>query len=274
MQEVDDATGRTPRERFGDAVKAHRKAWPGQMTQTQLARKARMSKSAISRIERAVPPIPNGLPALLDEIFQTDGLFKRLHDEVTAESFPVVYRHRMALERQAITILEWSPTVVPGMFQTASYARALFRGGDRRASEDEISAAVAARLTRQDRLRSVAPPDVRVVLCESVLMRIIGSREVMRDQLAALLTHSQQLTTRLQILPLDAPSHLLVDWPVSFLTTPKHVTLMCVENYRTAGVLEEPERVRAAMSAYDDLTGDALSPGESATLLRDHMESL
>ncbi|MEV0777611.1 helix-turn-helix transcriptional regulator [Streptomyces sp. NPDC050433] len=264
-----------PRRAFGEALRDARELHPEvRMTQLDLARRAKTSKSTISRLERGVPPIPSNLPAVFDQIFGTDGLFKRLNEEVTAQSFPALFRRRMALEREAIAIWEWSPTVIPGLLQTAAYARAMLAAGDPRASDKEISASVRARLARQELLRGAAPPSLRVVLCESVIRRRVGGAEVMREQLGALLNHGARPTTRLQVLPLDAEPHLLINWPVTFLTAASHVTLVCVENYLTAGIIEEPEHVRTATHAYDGLTSEALSARESAALLREQMETL
>lgn len=273
-QEV-DGSGRDPRERFGEALRDARELRPtGKLSQTDLARRARTSKSSISRIERGVPPIPSNLPGLFDQIFETDGLFKRLYEEAVTQSVPALYRRRMALEQQAVAIWEWSPSLIPGLFQTGGYARALFRADDPRASAEEVAAWVGRRLARQDLLKGAAPPDVRVVLCESVIRRRIGSAEVMRDQLAALLRYAEQPTTRFQLLPLDAEPHPLVEWPVTFLTAPNHLTTVCVESYRMTGMIEESEHVRKATRAYDDLTGEALSVRESAVLVREQMEKL
>ncbi|MFI9584647.1 helix-turn-helix domain-containing protein [Streptomyces sp. NPDC052236] len=270
----------SPRQLFSEELKTARHLYSTDfgsrpLSQTELAKKARTSKSTISRLENSDGPIPPELPPLFDQIFTTDGLFKRLYEEaITTGSFPDRFRRRMALERGAITVWEWSPTVVPGLFQTGGYARALLGAGKPRASEREIAAEVGSRLTRQDILRAAAPPDVRVVLCESVIRRKIAPANVMRDQLAALLAHAEHRTTRIQVLPLDAPPHLLIDWPVSFLTGPNHQTAVCVENYRTAEIIEDPEHVRRAARAYEDLAAEALSAGLSADFIRDHMESL
>jgi transcriptional regulator with XRE-family HTH domain len=270
-----DGSGQDPREKFGVALREARELRPaGKLSQTDLARRARTSKSSISRIERGIPPIPSNLPAIFDQIFETDGLFKRLYEEVVAQSVPALYRRRMALERQAVAIWEWSPSLIPGLFQTGGYARALFRADDPRANPEEVAAWVGRRLARQDLLKGAAPPDVRVVLCESVIRRRIGSPEVMRDQLAALLRHAEQPTTRVQLLPLDAEPHLLMEWPVTFLTAPNHVTTLCVESYRLTGMIEETEHVRKATRAYDDLMGEALSARETAALVREQMETL
>ncbi|MFJ2557870.1 MULTISPECIES: helix-turn-helix domain-containing protein [unclassified Streptomyces] len=264
-----------PREVFGEALRDARETRvAGKLTQSDLARKARTSKSTISRIERGVPPIAGNLPALLDQIFETDGLFKRLYEEVVSQSYPALFRRRMILEREATIIREWSPTLIPGLFETGEYARTLFRSSNRRASDAEITGLVRARLARQEIFRSEAPPNVSLVLCESALKRDIGSADMMREQLAVLLNHGAHPTTRVQVLPLNAEPHPLMDGPITLLTAPNHSTVVSVEAFRTSSIIEDPEHVRTAMRAYDDLTSEALSARESAALIREKMEAL
>ncbi|MEU2789406.1 helix-turn-helix transcriptional regulator [Streptomyces sp. NPDC007100] len=280
MNEETDSTGgapgaQDPRRAFAEACRSARELHdPSQLTQTQLARMVRVSKSTISRVETCQGPIPPDLPPLLDEIFTTDGLFKRLYEEVVASSFPSLYRQRMALERAAVAIREWSPTLVPGLFQTADYARCLFKAGSPRAGANEVSAFVSDRLARSTLLGRDSPPDVRVVLCESVLLRHFCPPEIMRRQLKALLEAGSRPTVRVQILPLDSPAHLFIDWPVTLITSPNHAVCVCVENYRTAGIVDDPDYVRSALRTYDELTGDALSARESARLIAEQMEKL
>ncbi|GAA2598521.1 DUF5753 domain-containing protein [Streptomyces axinellae] len=266
---------RDPRRVFAEECRSARELYPDHpLTQTELARMARTSKSTISRVETCMGPIPAELPALLDEVFATDGLFKRLYEEIIAASFPSLYRRRMALERAAVEIREWSPTIIPGLFQTADYARCLFRGGSPRAGDDEVAAFVASRTRRREVLDGEAPPDVRVVLCESVLLRRPCPPEVMRRQFGVLLDAGKRATVRIQVLPLDAPAHLLCDWPVTLLTAPNQAVSVCVENYRTAGIIEDFDRVRTALRTYDELTSEALSARESARVITEQMERL
>ncbi|MEU9112950.1 DUF5753 domain-containing protein [Streptomyces sp. NPDC048483] len=275
MKERESVDAEEPRRRFAEECRSGRELYPRKrLNQAELARMLRTSKSTIGRVETCVGPIPPDLPSLLDQVFSTDGLFKRLYEEIVAQSFPAQYRRRVELEREAIVVREWSPTVVPGLLQTADYSRTLLRGGAPRASEEEIKTNVAARLARQDILKRDAPPDLRVVLCETVISRRIGSREIMCEQLSALLTHGAKATTRIQVLPSDAEAHLFIDGAATFLTGSNHVTRVCVEAYRTAATIDEPEHVREALRAYDFLTGEALSARESARLIRGQMEAL
>ncbi|MGW2404693.1 Scr1 family TA system antitoxin-like transcriptional regulator [Streptomyces sp. NPDC001739] len=263
-----------PRQRFAEECRSARELFPERrLNQTQLARMVRVSKSTISRVEICEGPIPPDLPPLLDQVFSTDGLFKRLYEQIAAGSYPAHSRRRMMLEPRARAISEWSPTLVPGLLQTGAYARALFRAGDPRASERELVHKVGARLARQDILCGSSPPDLSVVICESVLRRNVGGRKVMRDQLAALLGYAGQSTTVLQVLPFSAETHGLMDGSLSILTMPDGETVVYAESIRSGTVIEEPSRVRQLARAYDVLRASALSRDASADLIRELMEA-
>ncbi|WHM40224.1 Scr1 family TA system antitoxin-like transcriptional regulator [Streptomyces sp. BPTC-684] len=127
--DLEQASGE-PRKRFAEELKSARELHPDRPTQTAVARWARTSKSTISRVESGTGHIPPDLPTTLDQIFNTDGLFKGLYEEIVAHSFPALYQRRMTLERNAIAISEWAQTVVPGLLQTHDYAQAILRKGD------------------------------------------------------------------------------------------------------------------------------------------------
>lgn len=263
-----------PRKQFGEECRSHRELYPqGPLSQTQLARLTRTSKSTISRVETFVGPVPADLPPLLDQVFSTDGLFKRLYEEITAQSFPEHSRKRMKLEPRAIAIAEWSPTVVPGLLQTAGYAYALFREGDPRASEEELAKKVQKRMARQDVLRGSSPPDFSVIICESVLRRNVGGSEVMREQLAALLHHGGQPTTVLQVLPLSAGTHGLMDGSMSILTTADGQPVIYAEGIRSGAIIDEPSTVRHLSRSYDVLTASALARDVSTRMIQKLMEA-
>ena len=86
-------------------------------------------------------------------------------------------------EREATTLRIWQPLLVPGLLQTADYARALFLGGLLNPSEDAIDQLVAARLARQSIFDRPDPPNLWIILDEIVLHRLIGTPKTMYDQL-------------------------------------------------------------------------------------------
>ncbi|MGW8375726.1 helix-turn-helix transcriptional regulator [Streptomyces sp. ODS28] len=263
-----------PRRRFAEECRSARELYPERaLTQGDLARMTRTSKSTISRVERCEGPIPPALPPLLDQVFATDGKFKRLHAEITAQSFPAHARRRIELEPRAVAIAEWSPTVVPGLLQTPAYAWALFREGDPRASDKELATRVGNRMARQKMLEGGSPPDTSVIVCESVIRRKVGDEAVMREQLASLLEHTARPTTVLQVLPLSAGTHGLMDGAMSILTTADGATVVYTEGVRSGAIIEEPADVRHLSRSYDVLTASALSRDASAQMIRELMEA-
>lgn len=79
-------------------------------------------------------------------------------------------------ERRATSLRTWEPLLVPGLLQTADYARAIL-AADPETTEEQLSELVAARLERQAILDRPNPPALWVVLDEAVLHRLIGSRK-------------------------------------------------------------------------------------------------
>lgn len=86
-------------------------------------------------------------------------------------------------ENSATRIREIQSLVIPGLLQTESYARALFRV---RYDSDTAERGVRVRLRRQEILNRADVTELRFVLDESVLHRRVGSREVMAEQLGHL----------------------------------------------------------------------------------------
>ncbi|WP_330332302.1 helix-turn-helix transcriptional regulator [Streptomyces sp. NBC_00536] len=264
-----------PRERFKEELHKARELWPeGRLTQEQLARKLRISKTAVSRLERGEGAIPRGVPARLDEVFGTDGLFQRLHEAMLAQDFPARFQQRMALERTATEVWEWAPNVIPGAFQERGYAHSLIRAGMPSAPEVKIERLTSARVARREAFDRPSPPDVRLLLGESTLRLQPVAPDAMRRQLALLLRHVERATTSIRIVPWSAKPNLLMDYPISILRGAKGSQVVCVEQYRTASLLTDPDDVRNAVQAFVDLSGEARSAAESAALIRDQMERL
>ncbi|WP_328392878.1 DUF5753 domain-containing protein [Nocardia sp. NBC_00416] len=123
---------------------------------------------------------------------------------LTAAGIAPIQRGLIEAEGRARTIRNYQDQIVPGLLQTEPYARAIlntcieFTG-----SLDDIDDAVAARMARQQVLRS---EDHRfgVLLAEQVLYTGVGSAEVMRGQLEYLLDVMDLPRQELGIVPQDA----------------------------------------------------------------------
>ncbi|GAA4670705.1 helix-turn-helix transcriptional regulator [Streptomyces chumphonensis] len=113
----------------------------------------------------------------------------------------------IAMEDVASQVRTWQLAFVPGLFQTAAYARALAVGEGAWDDPDEVERAVNARLQRQRRLHEEVPLHVYAVVWEAALRQVVGGRRVMRAQLDRLREVAELATVRLQVLPFQAGAH-------------------------------------------------------------------
>jgi hypothetical protein len=90
----------------------------------------------------------------------------------------------IAFETETSRIQDFTPQYVPGLLQTADYARALMVAVPVRRTPEQLDQEIAARMHRQRRLTSVEDPlELVAVVDESVLRRPVGGADVLRRQL-------------------------------------------------------------------------------------------
>nr|WP_141924015.1 helix-turn-helix transcriptional regulator [Haloactinospora alba] len=171
-------------------------------------------------------------------------------------------------ETEASMIRRFEGLTIPGLLQTPEYAAAVFRAG-RAVPEADIRRQVEARMARHEILNRVRPPHMTAVLDESVLQRVIGSPEVMHEQL----THLKHLALRhhidVQILPHSAGAHLALAGPFTILDFPqvKDQSIVHVETVANDLFLEHPEELEQYNLAFSNVQGVALSTALSADLI-------
>jgi hypothetical protein len=108
----------------------------------------------------------------------------------------------------------WSPGVVDGLLQTEDYANTFLRTYP--GATDEIAAArLANRMARQRRvLMREDPPESWFIVDELALYRLVGSAEVMAEQMQVIAAVAAMPNVTLQVLPAVAhpanPSELIV----------------------------------------------------------------
>jgi transcriptional regulator with XRE-family HTH domain len=122
----------------------------------------------------------------------------------------------VGLEAAASVICCYQVQYVPGLLQTADYARALIRRGSA-ASTEEVTRRAELRISRQDILRGLHSPQLRAVIDESALWRPVGGRDVARGQLRHLIEMACHPAVKLQILPFSAGAHAAMGGPFTIL---------------------------------------------------------
>lgn len=113
----------------------------------------------------------------------------------------------VSLEGEASIIRIYEPHYVPGLLQTAAYAESVLRAGQPHAPADEIQRLLDLRMGRQALLERDEAPLLWAVIDETVLRRVIGGREVMREQITALMDATERPNVRLQVMPFASGPH-------------------------------------------------------------------
>ncbi|MFC8090526.1 DUF5753 domain-containing protein [Streptomyces sp. NPDC057301] len=152
--------------------------------------------------------------------------------------------------------------------QTKAYAAALLSVDH----PDRVDEMVAARMERQRVLKREQPPAVWVVLDESVLYRMVGDREVMRGQLAHLLSFRNDQSVHIQVLPYSVGAHTGMMGSFNLLRFEEHPDLYYCESYDQGHMTANPQVIRERSVGYARLQAGALSPEGSADLMARVME--
>jgi len=163
----------------------------------------------------------------------------------------------------------WQPLIIPGLLQTAEYARALFLAAG--ADEDQAEDMVKARLDRQEILDRAGPPDLVTVLDESVLHRLIGSPQVMADQLNYIAERATLPHILVQVVPAGNGANAGLSGGFALAScdgAPDTLRMEAVEDVTAEG----RSLVRRAANILVRVQADALPRAASRTLILEAAE--
>jgi len=160
----------------------------------------------------------------------------------------------------------------PALLQTRDYARAIFRDMERR-SEDEIRQLLEVREQRQEALGSrkgLDPLRLVAVTHESSLRQAVGSAEVLRDQLDALIEQSMAPNVSLYVLPFKAKPLLTMTCMYAYFEYENDLEQDVVHIETHAGFveIENPRRVAEYRKAHDALVEASLSEDDTRAFIR------
>ncbi|MGQ5580476.1 helix-turn-helix domain-containing protein [Streptomyces sp. ECR3.8] len=259
------------------------------LSQDQAARSVGFSGAKLSRIESGKgrrPPTETDVRALL-ELYGTDDyeasvLLKLLQragepgwwQRYDKRLMPEWFDRLVGLQEAAVTIRTFEIQYVPGLLQTADYTRAVVERGLPNAPAGEVQRRVELRMRRAQLLLREDAPQLWAVIDESVLLRVLGDRTVMRDQLDHLAKMAQRPNVTLQIVPLNVTNASAPAIPVTYLRfggldLPDVVYL---EHIRSANFLEDRDETEEYRIVLDRLADEALTPRESVEMLRRRMD--
>jgi transcriptional regulator with XRE-family HTH domain len=199
------------------------------------------------------------------------------YSDVIPEGFDVY----IGLEEAAARLLWYETELVPGLFQTADYARALIRADNRGADDEEIERRVQLRIARQSLItRATAPPELRVVLNESILRRPVGGKDVMRAQLARLMGVSDRPNVALKVMPFGVSVHagimsgpfVVLEFPKNGAGRPSEPPMVYRDSFTGVLFLDKPEQVDRYSIAFTDIWTAALDEAASRDFIAKSVE--
>jgi Domain of unknown function (DUF5753)/Helix-turn-helix domain len=182
---------------------------------------------------------------------------------------PSWFQSYLGLEAAAALIRTYEVQFVPGLLQTADYARAVILLGHRGAPAAEIERRVRLRMERQELLRRSDPPQLWAVLDEAALRRPIGGPQVMRAQLDALIEATAAPHVQLQIVPFAAGGHAAASGAFSILRfgDQELPDIVYIEQLTSAIYLDKRDDLDYYALAMERLCVEAAPPERTAELL-------
>ena len=263
------------------------------LTQQQVAMALEWSPSKLLRIEGGGSSITKvDLDALLSKYGVTSeshrdrlqalnrgargrGWWDKYRDDVA-----LPYLNYVGYEAEAAFIRQYQVLFMPGLLQTAEYARIVTAVSS--VDADKVESFVGLRLQRQAELaRRSSPPRQYFVLDEGVIRRHVGikkDRSIMADQLRKVADKAEQddLVT-VRVLPFEAGAHPGLE-PFILLEFEGALSEVLYTDPGREGtsnlVPDDDMKVSEYAANFEDLLEDALSAGRSIELIRSVAEEM
>jgi transcriptional regulator with XRE-family HTH domain len=174
----------------------------------------------------------------------------------------------VGLEADATSTKYYQSTVIPGLLQTADYARAMHEVVRPELDPERINQLVKVRLMRQELLKRDPPLAVSAIFDEAALHRLVGGAPTMRAQLERLIELSRLPHVTIRVIPYEAGAHQAMDSTFRILEFGSAVPdVVYVEGLVGFLYLDRAQDVTRYEEVFERLTGIALSPKESIELI-------
>jgi transcriptional regulator with XRE-family HTH domain len=189
---------------------------------------------------------------------------------------PDWFQTYVGLEEAASVLRVYEVQFVPGLLQTASYARAVIARGQPGAPAEEIERRVSMRITRQELLAKQGGPHLWAVVDEAALRRPVGSPEVFRSQLEHLIEVTQDARITLQVTPFLAGGPIAEAGAFTIMRFPEQdlPDVVYLEQLTSAIYLDKREDVERYSEVMERLSVESESPERTVDLLRGMLREL
>jgi transcriptional regulator with XRE-family HTH domain len=239
----------------------------------------RGSNSKISRIERGKAPFkPRDLGDLLrlygvsdDELLALAELANRQNWWADyTDILPAHFTTYLGFEQSASLLRGYDAQVVPGLLQTADYARALIEATGVPFTKENTDRLIELRMRRQRALRRDDPPRLWVILDEAVLRRPVGGAETMRGQFRHLIDAAALPNVTIQVLRFGACAPVATGSFVTLRFRENELSDMVFVNHMIGGCsTDKPAEVSRYWDTLNRMSLLAEQPDPSLAILED-----
>jgi transcriptional regulator with XRE-family HTH domain len=185
-----------------------------------------------------------------------------------ADSIPESMNLLLTLEDEAVRESHFSCVYVPGLLQTRAYSTALQKANEVPLEPAEIERLVDIRMKRQEILTRPNPPHLWAILDESVIRRVVGSPETMREQLDRLLEATESSHITLQVLPFSKGAHAAALGSFVIIGGPEpSLDVVYVDFHAGSLFLEKEEELQRYRLAFEYLRAQALDMEASSAMI-------
>ncbi|WFB07840.1 helix-turn-helix domain-containing protein [Streptomyces sp. LX-29] len=244
------------------------------------------SETKLSRVETGHNALPRvkDMEDLLDRYGVTDiddrESLLTLHRESLSSDWWTPYRAVMpsgmhmwvGLEMDARAMRAWHCQYVIGLLQTERYARSMFTTAKpvEERTTDFVEYNTKIRMERKQLItRDDDPVELKVVLDESVLRRVIGGPDVMREQYETIAELNQLDHVTVQILPLSLVTYR-AEGNFTILDFGGHLgSVVQMDLPNTISVTDKQREVWQYNRRFDALREGALAPAETTGFLKE-----
>jgi transcriptional regulator with XRE-family HTH domain len=186
-----------------------------------------------------------------------------------SDVLPAWFQTYLGLEQAASVIRGYEPQFVPGLLQTADYARAVIGLVHGQEPDDEIERRVALRMRRQQILADPQAPAVWLVIDEAALRRPFGGPAVLRGQIEHLLELSDAATVTIQVVPYEIGGHAAAGGGFAILrfAAPELPDVVYLEQLTSALYLDKRADVDEYLGVMNRLAVQAHPPERTRAFL-------
>ncbi|MER7011044.1 DUF5753 domain-containing protein [Saccharopolyspora sp. NPDC000359] len=167
----------------------------------------------------------------------------------------------LEFERTARLITHAAPLLIPGSLQSTAYVRAIMTAGG--VPPEEVETRIAVRVGRREAImRKDEPVHLKAAIGEAALRQVVGTPDVMVDQLDHLLQLSDLDNVDVRVVPFQSAWQPALEGIFVLIESDEAPPVVHLENRRSGLFLHEPADIAIYREAAETVFSTALVAAE------------